>query len=70
MGESLIPMIMAVVGICGFRILWAGTVFQLPAFHTPEVLYLVYPISWTLTGISQGIAFMIIYRKFKGDSDL
>ena len=69
MGESLVPMIMAVVGICGFRILWAGTIFQLPAFHTPEVLYLVYPISWTLTGISQGIAFLIIYRRFKGDTD-
>lgn len=67
MGESLVPMIMAVAGICGFRILWASTIFQLPAFHTPEILYLVYPISWVLTGICEGIAFLVVYRRFKGD---
>ena len=67
MGESLVPMIMAVAGICGFRILWASTIFQLPAFHTPEILYLVYPISWVLTGICEGLAFLVVYRRFKGD---
>ena len=63
MGVSLAPMIISVLGICGFRILWIYTIFQLPAFHTPSWLYLSYPISWTLTFIAQFIVLRIVIRK-------
>lgn len=47
MGYSIMPMIVSLCGACGFRILWIMTVFE--RFHTLEVLYSSYPISWVLT---------------------
>ena len=63
LGASLTPMLISVMGVCGIRILWIYTVFQIPQFHTPECLYLSYTISWTATFICQTIAFITIYKK-------
>jgi len=63
LGKSIVPMIVAVVGICGFRILWIYTLFQLPALHTPEFLYLSFPVSWFITGVCQLGAFHLVYRQ-------
>jgi tryptophan-rich sensory protein len=52
-----------VLGVCGIRIGWIYTVFQIPRFHTPESLYISYPISWTLTFLCQILAFILIYRR-------
>jgi Na+-driven multidrug efflux pump len=49
MGYSIMPMIVSLVGICGLRILWVATVFQIPAFHQVTTIYWSYPISWFLT---------------------
>ncbi len=65
LGKSFVPMIMAVVGICGFRILWIFTFFQIPAFHTPAVLYLSFPVSWFITGLCQLGAFRVVYRRLE-----
>ena len=62
-GASITPMLISVLGICGIRILWIYTIFQVPAFHTPECLYLSYSISWILTFLGQLIEFFIIYKK-------
>ena len=63
MGRSLEPMIISLLGACGFRILWLYTGFKL----NPQLwnLYLSYPISWTLTFISLFICFLIIEKKLK-----
>ena len=61
MGASLMPMVISVLGICGFRILWINTVFR--ALHTPECLYLSYVISWAMTFVVQLIAFNKLYRQ-------
>ena len=53
MGYSLLPTIAQIVGICGTRLLWIFMVF--PMFRTLSVIYLCYPISWTVTSIIQGI---------------
>ena len=53
MGFSLLPTIAQIVGICGTRLLWIFMVF--PMFRTLTVIYLCYPISWTVTSIIQGI---------------
>ena len=63
LGSSFVPMLISVLGVCGFRIGWIYTVFQIPQYHTPQSLYLSYPISWTLTFLCQMTAFWIIYKK-------
>ena len=65
LGASTVPMIISVLGVCGIRILWIYTVFQIPQFHTQECLYLSYIISWTITFIAQTIAFICVYKKQK-----
>ncbi len=62
MGASLIPMIISVLGVCGVRIVWIYTVFQLPAYHTPECLYLSYLVSWIVTFLCQLVAFLFVFR--------
>ena len=66
MGASTISMLISVLGICGSRLLWIYTIFQIPALHTPECLYFSYPISWIFTAIAEFVAFPIIYRKMAG----
>lgn len=63
MGASLEPMIISVLGVCGLRIGWIMTIFQIPQFHTPQCLYISYPISWLLTFAIQLIAFLLVFRK-------
>ncbi len=49
LGYSLFPTIVSLLGVCGFRLLWVATVFQLDAWHTPVGLNISYPISWAIT---------------------
>lgn len=63
MGASLSPMIISVLGICGLRIVYIYTIFQLPRFHTPQWLYYSYGISWAVTFLAQMAAFALVYRK-------
>jgi Na+-driven multidrug efflux pump len=62
-GASTTPMLISVLGICGLRIIWIYTVFQIPAYHTPECLYLSYVITWVVTFIAETIAFLLICKK-------
>lgn len=71
LGSSLAPMIISVLGVCGIRVLWVYTVFQIEQFHTLFGLILSYPISWTASFIAQLIAFVIVYKgKVKNTKDL
>ena len=63
LGESFIPMVISVLGVCGIRIGWIYTIFQIPRFHTPQCLYISYPVSWTVTFLFQMGAFFLVYRK-------
>ena len=63
-GQSLGPMIVSVLGICGIRVLWVLTVFPIPAFHSPQWLYLSYPISWAITLVIQTALFFRIRGKY------
>lgn len=65
MGVSLAPMIISIIGVCGFRIGWIYTIFQIPQFHTLQWLYHSYTISWGITFVAQTIAYFIIYNKKK-----
>lgn len=55
-GDVVIPMIMTMVGVCGFRVLWA--IFVVPMNPSMELISLSYPYSWGLTSI----CFIIYYR--------
>ena len=61
-GASFVSMILTVLGICGIRVLWIYTVFQIPRFHSQTVLYVSYPLSWIVTLIIQLTAFSVIFR--------
>lgn len=60
-GYSLQPMIISIIGVCGFRIVWLYTVFAV--VRTPEVLYMSYPISWGITALIHTGCFIFLRRK-------
>jgi len=65
LGSSFTPMLISVLGVCGIRIGWIATIFQLPQFHTPQCLYISYAFSWTVTFLFQIVAFFLVYKKFR-----
>ena len=58
MGDVLIPMIMTMTGVCGFRVLWA--IFVVPINPSMELISWSYPVSWALTS-----SCFIIYYRYK-----
>ena len=65
MGSSLSPMLISVLGVCGFRLMWIYTVFQIPALHTLECLFVSYPISWLLVFFAELIVYFILMHRHK-----
>jgi Na+-driven multidrug efflux pump len=63
LGASMAPMVICILGVCVFRVGWIYTIFQIPQFHTPQCLYLSYPISWLITFVFELIAFIMVYKK-------
>lgn len=63
MGTSFIPMIVSILGVCGFRIAWVYTIFQIPQYHTPQILYLSYIVSWTLTFVVQFFLMEVVLKR-------
>lgn len=63
MGHSLMPVIVTIFGACIFRLIWLFTFFQIPAFHTPLVIFLSYPLSWIITYIAHLICYKKILKK-------
>ena len=64
-GTSVAPMIICLLGVCGIRIGWVCTIFQIPAFHSPQWLYLSYPISWLVTFLAQFTVFLLVTRRHR-----
>lgn len=58
LGASLSPMIMSLVGVCGFRVVWIYTAFRV--YRTPMCLYLSYPISWASTTLALAVVYTIM----------
>lgn len=63
LGHSLLPMFVTVIGVCGIRLLYIGTIFTLPQFHNCTMLFVSYPISWGVTFLAHLICFVVILRK-------
>jgi len=62
-GYSLLPMIVTLVGVCGFRITWIYTAFQTDALHNIVGVAVSYPISWLITVLIHLIVFIVLYRR-------
>ena len=63
MGASISSMVISIIGICGGRCAWIFLVF--PQYGTLTSLYVVYPISWTVTLIGLSTVAFFVYRRVK-----
>ena len=63
MGVSLAPMIISVLGVCGIRLTWIFTIFQIDKYHTPQILLSSYAVSWIITFSVEAIVFLVLLRK-------
>lgn len=60
LGQSVLPTIVSLTGACFFRIVWIYTIFAVE--RTPDVLYVSYPISWTITSLVHLVCLIIVYK--------
>ena len=68
LGHNTTPTVVSLLGACGTRILWIGTLFQFPRFHTPGALFFSYPGSWALTFLVHLACYVVMRRAF-GNTD-
>lgn len=62
-GYGFLPMIVSLIGSCGFRIIWIYTAFA--HFHTLTCLYASYPLSWLLTICGHIVSLIIVIQIHK-----
>ena len=60
-GYSFMPMVVSLTGACLLRIVWILTVFA--STHTLTILYLSYPVSWTVTFVIHFLCYWLVARK-------
>lgn len=78
LGSSTLPMIVSIVGVCGFRIAWIYLIFrQYTAFtdyHDLNMLYISYPISWIITFLIHLVTYLVysrkLFKKFQMTNDI
>ena len=63
MGYSVFPMLVSIVGSCLLRIVWLQTVFKIDAYHKIETVYIIYIITWIVTGTTHLITYFVLKRK-------
>ena len=63
MNHSVPPMVISIFSNCVCRIIWIATVFRY--FRSWEVLFAIYPISWTIAVVVQAIIYTAVIRKYK-----
>jgi putative MATE family efflux protein len=65
-GHSALPAALTVISTCALRIIWIYTIFA--QNKTPATLYLVFPVSWIVTILVMGIAYVYVLRKNAGQA--
>ena len=69
MGSSVTPMVVSIVGVCVLRIVWILGIF--PLSPTLTMLYISYPISWSITFLAHlGCYFCIRKKRFSPRAEL
>lgn len=61
LGHSLLPAVIVLLGTCLFRLVWIYIL--LPVGHSIESIYMVYPITWTITSIITTIFYFRVTRR-------
>ncbi len=64
-GHSFVPMLVSLCGVCGIRLVWIFTVFEMEKYHKIQTVYISYPISWTITFAIHLGSYIVIRRKMK-----
>ena len=67
MGYSALPTIVMIGGICGVRLTWLWTIF--PIYRELSVIYMCFPISWTVTSIVQCFFWIRCHKKLLKTSE-
>ena len=62
-GYSVMPTIISLTGACILRLVYISTIF--PLNPTIENLYIIYPITWTITTIAHIIVYLIGRKKIR-----
>ena len=65
MGYAIMPMLVSLVGVCGLRLLYIATIFQMERFHNISTVYVLYPISWLITFVAHMVCFVFVRKKLK-----
>ncbi len=65
MGASLTTLFISITAVCGIRLMWIFTVFQIPQFHTLDSLYVAYILSWSGCILAQLVAYNVINKHKK-----
>lgn len=61
MGESVLPMVVALVGSCLLRVIWLYTIFA--AEGTLFSLYLSYPVTWVVTSAAHFVCYLYVKKR-------
>lgn len=67
MGYAILPMIVSLIGACGFRVLWIFTLFA--ADHTMDMLFISYPVSWIITALAHFLCFKHLRAKLPREDE-
>ena len=62
LGKSTLSTIISLLGSCAFRLAWIYFVF--PLWPTLTMVYLSYPISWSLTALTHFLVSMAVRRRY------
>ena len=63
LGAAVTPTVVTLLGACGLRIVWIYTVFAM--HRSLFVLYLSYPITWTVTLAVHLFCFALFFRRWR-----
>ncbi len=64
MGRSMMPAVETILGTVVFRLIWVGTIFR--HWRSFRVLFLVYPVSWIVTGGILLVSYWWVLRRLSG----
>ncbi|MBR2441816.1 MAG: polysaccharide biosynthesis C-terminal domain-containing protein [Clostridia bacterium] len=61
MGKAIVSTAISLVGACLLRVVWLWTVF--PSYPTLEIIFISYPITWTITTVCAFIMIQVLVSK-------
>lgn len=62
LGYSFLPMVVALLGVCGFRMAWIGMLSLKEEWFVIENVYSAYPISWVFTFAMHTLCFIVVWH--------